>query len=60
MMVDEGELARVFAWRLELALGAGCSYEDAMRVAESGADVHRLVEMVKAGCDPAIAVRILV
>jgi hypothetical protein len=60
-VLDEGTDAasRVEAWRLHVLLQAGYPLRVAERLAKSPADLHRAVEMLKSGCTPHTAARIL-
>lgn len=53
------ERAKVERWREHVAVESGCTPEDAARFAASEGDLHRLVTMIEAGCDAALAVDIL-
>lgn len=56
-VVDES--ARVLAWRLETALELGVPVEAAELFAASSGDLHKLEELIRGGCDPRLAARIL-
>jgi hypothetical protein len=49
----------VEAWRLHTLLQAGYPIAVAERVAQSGADLHQAVELVRQGCEPQVAEQIL-
>ena len=52
--------AEVNRWRREQLVQAGFPLPLAARVAKDlGYDLHRLIELVEAGCAPQLAVRIL-
>jgi hypothetical protein len=52
--------ARVNRWRREQLVHAGFPLPLAARLAKDpGYDLHRLIELVEAGCPPELAVRIL-
>jgi hypothetical protein len=53
------ESERVASWRLEQALELAVSLELAEEFAVSDGDLHRLAELVDAGCPPDVAARIL-
>ena len=54
------EWERVEAWRLETLIDAGYSLELADRLApHADIDLHRAVRMLEQGCEPAVAVLIL-
>ena len=53
------EQRRLHDWRLQTLRGAGFSTLDAEVLACSTADLHRACDLVKAGCAPATARRIL-
>lgn len=46
-------------WRLERFLEHGVPFEDAELLVDAGADWHRFVELLEAGCPLGLAVRIL-
>jgi hypothetical protein len=49
----------VEAWRLHVLLQAGYPVNVAERLARSGADLHKAVEMLGNGCSAHVAARIL-
>ena len=49
----------VEAWRLHTLLQAGYPLSVAERVARSSADLHRAVEVLRQGCEPQVAEKIL-
>lgn len=53
------EQTKVENWRLEVLIRAGYPVRIAERLAMSGADLHRAVELVERGCKPAVAALIL-
>lgn len=53
------EREKVEGWRLHVLLEAGYPLPIARRLAESDIDLHRAVELVEAGCKPAVAALIL-
>ena len=57
---DGGEGSKVESWRLHVLMEAGYPLPLAERLAGSEADLHRAVELVGQGCDPQIAVEILI
>jgi hypothetical protein len=51
----------VLSWRVERLLDAGYDGEAALVIGlDPGIDLHRAVELVRAGCLPATALRILI
>lgn len=55
------ELEQVETWRAYVATEHGCTDEDAARFAAAHhANLHELVDLIDGGCDPALAVQILV
>ena len=56
---ESSERAKVQGWRLHVLVEAGYPLPLAERLAASEADLHRAVELVTAGCDPATAAEIL-
>jgi hypothetical protein len=56
---DASERAKVEGWRLHVLIEAGFPLHLAERLAASEADLHTCVELVRRGCDPAIAAEIL-
>jgi hypothetical protein len=54
------ESERVETWRLEQALELEVPLPLAEEFAVSDADLHRLAELVDAGCAPELAARILI
>ena len=57
---NQSERAKVESWRLHILMEAGYPVDEASRLAASEADLHSAVELIRAGCDPKIAVEILV
>jgi hypothetical protein len=57
---DGGESSKVESWRIHVLMEAGYPLPLAERLAGSDADLHRAVELVGQGCDPRIAVEILI
>jgi hypothetical protein len=55
----DGEQAKVASWRLHVLIEAGYPLSLAERLAASEADLHVCVDLVRQGCDPAIATEIL-
>lgn len=53
------ELDKVVCWRLEVLAAAGFPVEVAEILAESPVDLHETVELLRRGCSPELAVRIL-
>jgi hypothetical protein len=56
---DVSERAKVEGWRLHVLIEAGFPLHLAERLAASEADLHTCVELVRRGCEPAIAAEIL-
>lgn len=54
-----GESDKVVCWRLEVLQAAGFPVEAAELLAESSVDLHATVELLRRGCPPELAVRIL-
>jgi hypothetical protein len=55
----ENEPAKVESWRLHVLLEAGYPVHLAERLAGSEVDLHHAVELLRQGCEPAIAAEIL-
>lgn len=53
------ERAKVEGWRLHVLIEAGYPLPLAERIAASEADLHRAVELIAQGCEPATAAEIL-
>jgi predicted metal-binding transcription factor (methanogenesis marker protein 9) len=51
---------QVIDWRHHVLVDAGYTDEIAQSIAESDADLHRAVELLRLGCEPEVAARILV
>jgi hypothetical protein len=51
---------QVIDWRQHVLAEAGYPDEIAQSIAESDADLHRAVELLRRGCEPEVAARILV
>ena len=56
---NASERDKVESWRLHVLIEAGYPLPLAERVAGSEADLHHAVELVTAGCTPAVAAEIL-
>lgn len=54
------ERVKVETWRLHVLMEAGYPVPLAERIAHSNADLHRAVELVRAGCAPELAAEILI
>jgi hypothetical protein len=55
------EQARVLSWRVERLLDAGYDGETALVIGlDERIDLHRAVSLVRSGCPPATALRILI
>lgn len=57
---QQTEAERVEAWRLNECLNAGLPLPVAERFAGSDADLHKLVGLIRRGCPPLTAARILI
>ena len=55
----ETEKSKVEGWRLHVLMEAGYPLPLAEKIAGSEADLHRAVELVRAGCTPETAAEIL-
>jgi len=55
----ESERSKVESWRLHVLMEAGYPLPLAERIAGSEADLHRAVELLRAGCTPQTAAEIL-
>lgn len=53
------ERSKVEGWRLHVLMEAGYPLPLAERIAVSECDLHRAVEMLEQGCEPATAAEIL-
>lgn len=59
-VLEDTELLRIEHWRTEELERAGYSRRAAGRLAaRHDVDLHRAVELVRRGCDPELALRIL-
>ena len=59
-IVVEPETAPVLSWRVEALLRAGYDEFDAIELAlRRHVDLHRAIDLVRLGCPPETAVRIL-
>jgi hypothetical protein len=56
----EGEQGKVESWRLHVLIEAGYPLPLAERLAASEADLHECVDLLRQGCDPAVAAEILI
>lgn len=52
------ETQRIVRWRLDVALALGYRLEDAATIALSDIDLHRLADLLQAGCPSELALRI--
>lgn len=60
VLADETERERVIRWRVEQLAKVGYSWPAAMVIAANmQVDLHRAVDLVNRGCNPEVAVRIL-
>jgi hypothetical protein len=55
----DSERSKVESWRLHVLIEAGYPLPLAERLAGSNADLHIAVDLVRAGCTPAVAAEIL-
>jgi hypothetical protein len=55
----QSEQAKVESWRLHVLMEAGYPLPLAEKLAASEADLHKAVELVGQGCEPAVAAEIL-
>ena len=56
----QGAAQSVISWRREQLQAAGYRYEDALRLAERGdVDLHVATDLLRNGCPPETALRIL-
>ena len=56
---DQSEREKVASWRLHVLMEAGYPLPLAERLAQSDADLHTAVELVRKGCGPLTAAEIL-
>jgi hypothetical protein len=56
---DQNDRERVESWRLHVLIEAGYPLPLAERLAQSEADLHRAVELIRQGCAPKTAAEIL-
>ena len=56
---DQTDREKVESWRLHVLIEAGYPLLLAERLAQSEADLHQAVELVRVGCEPATAAEIL-
>jgi hypothetical protein len=59
MQTIESDAVTVLSWRLHVLLDAGADIRSAEKLAASEVDLHEAVELIKQGCSPEIAARIL-
>ena len=60
VLEDETERERVIRWRVEQLAKVGYSWPAAMVIAaNTQVDLHTAVDMVRRGCNPDVAMRIL-
>lgn len=57
---DPNEREKVASWRLHVLIEAGYPLPLAERLAQSEADLHTAVELVRKGCEPKTAAEILI
>jgi hypothetical protein len=56
---DQSERDKVAGWRLHVLMEAGYPLPLAERLAQSDADLHSAVELLRRGCEPKTAAEIL-
>jgi hypothetical protein len=56
---EQSERDKVASWRLHVLIEAGYPLPLAEKVAQSEADLHSAVELVRKGCEPLTAAEIL-
>jgi hypothetical protein len=56
---DQSERDKVAGWRLHVLIEAGYPLPLAEKLAQSEADLHTAVEIVRKGCEPLTAAEIL-
>jgi hypothetical protein len=56
---DQSERDKVAGWRLHVLIEAGYPLPLAEKLAQSEADLHTAVELVRKGCEPLTAAEIL-
>ena len=56
---DQSERDKVAGWRLHVLMEAGYPLPPAERLAQSDADLHSAVELLRRGCEPKTAAEIL-
>lgn len=56
---EHSEKVKIESWRLHVLIEAGYPLPLAEKIAHSSADLHRAVDLVKAGCSPLLAAEIL-
>ena len=57
---DQGVSEQILDWRLEQLIEAGYGKDDALRLAvQTEVDLHRAVALLRSGCPPETALRIL-
>jgi hypothetical protein len=56
---DQSDRDKVASWRLHQLIEAGYPVHLAERLAQSDADLHRAIELVRSGCDARVAAEIL-
>ena len=56
---DQSESDKVAGWRLHVLIEAGYPLPLAEKLAQSDADLHTAVELVRKGCEPLTAAEIL-
>jgi len=57
---DQSERDKVAGWRLHVLMEAGYPLPLAERLAQSEADLHSAVELIRQGCEPKTAAEILI
>jgi len=56
---EQSDRDRVASWRLHQLIEAGYPVHLAERLAQSDADLHRAIELLRSGCEAKVAAEIL-
>lgn len=57
---NQSDREKVASWRLHVLIESGYPLPLAERLAQSQADLHRAVELIRQGCEPKTAAEILI